>query len=133
MATRDAIIPLFGVPCATSDKGKPLSAFTLPLYLLGIRSGILRVAESRAALWVGLLFVLSAGFAREYDGVDLLHEPWHLALPLIASLGTSLVLYVLVYLAAYNRGVTELGFLDGYRTLLTFYWWTAPLAWLYAI
>jgi hypothetical protein len=29
--------------------------------------------------------------------------------------------------------LTELSFLSGYRTLLTFYWWTAPLAWLYAI
>jgi hypothetical protein len=31
------------------------------------------------------------------------------------------------------RGVDELRPISGYRTLLTFYWWTAPLAWLYAI
>jgi hypothetical protein len=111
----------------------PVSAFTLPLYLLGNRLAIVRLAESRAALWVGLLFVLSAGLAREYDGADLLHQPWHLALPLVASLGTSLMLYALVFIAARNRGVKVLPFVDGYRTLLTFYWWTAPLAWLYAI
>ena len=61
---------------------------TLIRYLVGHRRAILEVAESKSAVWLGLLFVISAGFAREYDGVDLLHEPWHLALPLGASLAT---------------------------------------------
>jgi radical SAM superfamily enzyme YgiQ (UPF0313 family) len=133
MATTDAIAaPIDDVTAATDEK-TPLKASTLPLYLVGSRRAIIQIAESRAALWVGLLFVLSAGFAREYDGADLLHEPWHLALPLVASLGTSLVLYALVFSAARNRGLKELSFFEGYRTLLTLYWWTAPLAWLYAI
>jgi len=35
---------------------------------------------------------LLPAFAREYDGEDLLHEPWHLLLPLVASLATSFIL-----------------------------------------
>ena len=37
------------------------------LFLIGNRQAILELAADRRALWVGLLFVLSAGFAREYD------------------------------------------------------------------
>src|SRR5690349_21302235 len=83
----------------------PLTFGTLLAYLVGSRKAVLQVANSRTALWLGLLFVLSAGFAREYDGEDLWHEPWHLMLPLVASLGTSFVLYLIVYFAAFRRGV----------------------------
>jgi hypothetical protein len=101
-------------------------------FLFGSRDAILRIAHSPQALWLGLLFVLSTGFAREYDGADLRSEPWHLAIPLVASLATSLILWALVYVAASGHGV-EQRFWTGYRTLLTFYWMTAPLAWIYAI
>src|SRR5437763_4576239 len=73
---------------------------TLLRYLIGDRRAILEIAGNRHALWVGLLFVLSAGFAREYDGEDLLHEPWHLFIPLAASLVASLLLYGLIQMAA---------------------------------
>jgi hypothetical protein len=102
-------------------------------FLVGSREAIFRVARCRQALWLGLVFVLSTGFAREYDGADLWHEPWHLVLPLVASLGTSLVLWSLVYMAAISRSLPELPFWASYRVLLAFYWMTAPLAWLYAI
>lgn len=61
-------------------------------YLLGRTRAILEIARCEAALWIGLLFALSAGFAREYDGEDLWHEPWHLAVPLVASLSRILAL-----------------------------------------
>jgi hypothetical protein len=102
-------------------------------FLVGGREAILQIGRSPQALWLGLLFVLSTGFAREYDGADLRSEPWHLALPLVASLGTSLILWTLVYLGAVGRGLKYIGFWAGYRTLLTFYWLMAPMAWLYAI
>lgn len=133
MASDHAVTPVLSSRTLQAGDDTPLPVSTLPLYLFGSRAAILRIAESRAALWIGFLFVVSAGLAREYDGADLLHEPWHLALPLVASLGTSLVLYALVFVAARIRGVRELTFWHGYSTLLTFYWWTAPLAWLYAI
>ena len=57
-----------------------MKASTLPLYLIGSRRAILDIASSRWSLLIGAIFVLSAGFAREYDGEDLIGEPWH-ALP----------------------------------------------------
>jgi hypothetical protein len=101
--------------------------------LIGDREAILAVQHSQQALWVGLLFVLSAGFAREYDGADLLHEPWHLFIPLAASLGTSLVLFTVLNIVLTPLNEQRSGFLKRYRSFMTAYWCTGPLAWLYAI
>jgi hypothetical protein len=106
---------------------------TLLKYFVGNREAILTIARCPQAIWIGLLFVLAAGFAREYDGEDLLHEPWHLLIPLTASLVSSAVLYLLVRLIAWLRGSSEPSFVAGYRTFLTLYWMTAPLALIYAI
>jgi hypothetical protein len=102
-------------------------------FLAGRRSAIVALAGSRQALWVGLLFVLSAGLAREYDGVYLAREPWHVVLPLVASIATSCLLFALVYLGKRQHGLETLRWRLHYRTLLTFFWMTAPLAWLYAV
>src|SRR5262245_2996220 len=106
---------------------------TLFRYLIGDRGAILTIAGSRQALGVGLLFVLSAGFAREYDGQDLLHEPWHLLVPLAASLASSFVLFSVAYGVAVFKGVAVRPFLRRYGSFLGLFWMTAPLAWLYAI
>ena len=109
---------------------------TLLAYLLGDAAAIRRVAAHPRSLWVGLAFVLAAGFAREYDGEDLLRAPWHLVLPLVASLATSFVLYLVLHLAAFRKlepHETRTSFLAGYRAFLALYWWTAPLALLYAL
>lgn len=106
---------------------------TLFLYLIGDRQAILDLAADRRALWVGLLFVLSAGFAREYDGEDLLHEPWHLLIPLGASLAASFGLYLIACLKFDWKSDQNPPFLKGYRSFLTLFWMTAPLAWAYAI
>ena len=106
---------------------------TLSGYLFGGREAILAATNTPGCLWLGLLFVLSAGFAREYNKEDLLREPWHLLLPLVASLVTSFVLYLLLY---WKLSATQSGMLDfgvGYRKFLSLYWLTAPLAWVYAI
>jgi hypothetical protein len=110
-----------------------MSVWTLCGFLLGRRNAIQKVAETRSAVWLGLLFVISAGLAREYDGEDLLHEPWHLALPAAASLATSFVLFVLLCLAGGLRRWNISTFASEYRRFLGLYWMTAPLAWLYAI
>lgn len=101
-------------------------------YLFGNEEAIFEIASSRNALWLGLLFVLSAGFAREYDGEDLLHEPWHLLIPLGASLGSSFILYCSIWIVAFCRGAKN-SFWSGYGVFLTLFWMTAPLAWLYAV
>lgn len=102
-------------------------------YLFGSREAILALATNRNTIWLGLIFVISAGFAREYDGEDLRHEPWHLLLPLVASLGTSFILFWLVALVGWGRGAGLDAFGSRYPAFLGLYWMTAPLAWLYAI
>jgi hypothetical protein len=106
----------------------------LPRYLLGNREAILTIAGNRQALWIGFLFVLSAGFAREYDGEDLLHEPWRVVIPVGASLLSSFVLFSLAYgVAAAKKAPGRTGFFTNYASFLALFWMTAPLAWLYAI
>jgi hypothetical protein len=105
---------------------------TLIRFLFGDREAILRLAASRWTLVIGLLFVLSAGLAREYDGEDLLHEPWHLLLPLGASLPASFVLFNLAFLRPWRSG-PRIGYWSAYLSFLGLFWMTAPLAWLYAI
>lgn len=111
---------------------------TLPRYLLGSRSAILEIAASRSSLVIGILFVISAGLAREYDGEDLLHEPWHILRPLAASLLSGSALFAIVYLAACvlrraNAEGEPLKPARAYASFLGLFWMTAPLAWLYAI
>jgi hypothetical protein len=111
----------------------PVSLGTLGMFLLGNRNAILSLAACRETLWLGMILVFSAAFAREYDGEDLLHEPWHLLLPLVASLATSFILFGLISLIAWCRHAGLRGFWSRYRAFLGLYWMTAPLAWLYAI
>ena len=106
---------------------------TLLLYLIGSRRAILDLAADRHGLWVGLLFVLSAGFAREYDGQDLLREPWHLLIPLGASLAASFALFLVACGPVFFQGEGRPPFFSAYRSFLTLFWMTAPLAWLYAV
>jgi hypothetical protein len=106
---------------------------TLLRYLIGDRQAILELAASRWALPVGALFVLSAGLAREYDGEDLLHEPWHLLIPFGASLLSSLILFGFACVRGAWRSEKWPGFFRAYQSFLGLFWLTAPLAWLYAI
>ena len=110
-----------------------MTPLTILRFLFGSRDAIERIAACRQAPWIGLLLVFSAALAREYDGQDLLHEPWHLLLPLAASLATSFVLYLLLRVMGSIRNAgLERGW-SGYWSFLGLYWMTAPLAWLYAI
>lgn len=114
--------------------GRPsVSPMTLIRFLMGNRSAILDVAASPQALVLGGVLVLSAGFAREYDGEDLRHEPWHLLIPHGASLLTSFLLYLLLRLTGIGKTQELPTFFRGFPMFLRLYWMTAPLAWLYAI
>src|SRR5262249_5189313 len=78
-------------------------------------------------------FVFSAAFAREYDGEDLLDKPGYLFIPLVASLASSFLLFSLISVVA-NKSIRSVEhFVQGYLSLLSLFWMTAPLAWLYAI
>ncbi len=110
-----------------------VSLITLVQYLFGYRSAILDLATNRATVWLGLIFVITAGLVREYDRENLSQEPWHLLAPLVASLATSWILFVMVYSVAIYRGAEIEGFWVTYRKFLGLYWMTAPLAWFYGI
>jgi hypothetical protein len=68
-----------------------------------------------------LLFVLSAGLAREYDAEDLWRKPWHVLLPLAASLVGSFVLYLLVRAVGFLQ-LRKTPDLPGYGVFLGLYW-----------
>jgi hypothetical protein len=105
----------------------------LLLYLVGNRAASLTLAAHPHAWIVGLIFVLSAGFAREYDGEDLLHAPWVLLYPLGASIISSFLLYLVLYGLRALKRLRGRSFFAAYRSFLNLFWLTAPLAWLYAI
>ncbi len=109
-----------------------MTVSTLLRYLIGNRQAILDLASSRWSLLVGALFVLSAGFAREYDGNDLRMEPWHLALPFGASLVSSLALFCLAWCGQFRKEPRPV-FISAYLSFLGLFWMTAPLAWSYAV
>jgi hypothetical protein len=74
------------------------------MFLLGRRTAIIQCWQMPRAWVYGLILVLTAGLAREYDAEYLLAEPWHLLLPVAASLVTSFVLYLLIYVPASTMG-----------------------------
>jgi hypothetical protein len=110
-----------------------MSIRTLFKYLIGDRTAILTVANSPQAIWLGAIFVVSAGLAREYDAKDLTHEPWYLIVPLGASLATSFMLFCLIAVVGLRRGNEPVPFWSTYGQFLALYWMTAPLAWIYAL
>ena len=118
---------------AEEARPQAVTPLTLIGFLMGRRSAILDVAAGPHALMLGGVLVLSAGFAREYDGEDLLHEPWHLLIPHGASLLTAFLLYILVRLTGIGKTQQPPAFFRGFPMFLRLYWMTAPLAWLYAI
>lgn len=113
----------------------------IPLFLVGDRNAILAIAGSRWALLIGFLFVMSASLARNYDGADLLppSPEWKvLTHGLGASVGNSLLLFLIVYLAASIRGAkradgTLPAFGGAFLVFIGLFWMTAPMGWLYGI
>ncbi|MGE3107314.1 MAG: hypothetical protein AB7G11_13945 [Phycisphaerales bacterium] len=123
-----------------------MTLLDLPMYLVGNRGAILRIAASRWALVVGALLVLSGSVARNYDGAYLARE-WDVLLHGIAvSSANALVLFSLMYVATRRRGTAEGAgagggapresaprFWSGYLSFLGLFWMSAPMAWLYGV
>ncbi len=110
-----------------------MNASVLPKYLLGSKSAILEVANSPMSFIIGLVFVISAGLAREYDGEDLIHQPWHALRPLGASLVSGTILFLVIHLAALLNKHRPPSYFGAWRSFMGLFWMTAPMAWLYAI
>jgi hypothetical protein len=84
-------------------------------------------------VWVGLLFVFGAALAREYDAENLLAQPWHLAIPLVASLVSAGLLFLALTLTITFKREGRPPLPELARRLLGVFWMTAPLAWAYAM
>jgi hypothetical protein len=131
LTPREAVITIAAETRISNQENPDLTPGLLASYLAGRATAIRRIAAAPSAVRVGLLFVLSAGLAREYDNEYLLGEPWYAFLPLAASLGTATILFNIFYLFTARRA--EMGYGRLFRAFLGLYWLTAPLAWLYAI
>lgn len=110
-----------------------MSVLTWLKFLRGDSRAIREIADCPQAVWLGLVFVLSAGIPREYDGEDLLREPYYLLVPLVASLATSFALYWVTRVLAGWVPAADGTSSVGYRGFLACYWITAPMAWIYAL
>lgn len=114
-----------------------MKASTLPRYLFGSRNAIQEIVSSPWSILIGIILVLSAGLAREYDGEDLINEPWHMLRPLGASLASGTLLFLVVHVVSLMKGYKGEGtpppFFRAWRVFLGLFWFTAPMAWLYAI
>ncbi len=99
-------------------------------YLIGDADAIHAMARDKSAIKYGLLFVLFAGVAREYDQESLFYRPGLFLAPLIASIILALMHFG--YLRVKYRPKDVNG-LSGFRCYLGLFWMTAPLAMFYAL
>ena len=100
-------------------------------FLIGRKDAILELAGSKGAIWLAAAFVMTAALARRYDQADLLAKPHVLLLPLVVS-GVNASLLAL-YWRLLRNGRGRPRFLVEWRRVVTLFWMTAPLAWLYGI
>ena len=109
-----------------------LRAKDLAGYLFGSRTSIKRILGLHRGMLFATALVFSASLAREYDAVSLAHKPWDL----LGSFGASILLCTMIYLFVGTcLSITKkrtFSWASDYKTFLTGYWMTAPLAWLYA-
>ena len=112
-----------------------MNAATVLLYLTGNAAAIRKVASSPMAVPTGILLVLTAGVARNYDQMwfgDSLGWLWG---PLVFSIFSGMWLGLFV-LRAWSQKPDEPEPVGAARCGTSFFglfWMTAPLAWLYAI
>lgn len=103
---------------------------TIVLFLVGNRSAIEKIADCKWSLLLGLLFIVSAGLARNYDHHILTREFLWIGGPVGMSLFSSIFIFGFIKIFGRLRSdETYQNFLPFLRCFVT----TAPLAWLYGI
>ena len=100
--------------------------------LIGRKDAIEDVLESKNAIYVGLLFVISCGFAREYDQEYIFSDFLFFLLPLILSTILGFFCFCFCYIV-YIKKDGRKNFWQQFRNFLSLFWMTAPIAFLYAI
>ena len=111
---------------------RPVTAGTVLRYLAFDRAAIADIAAAPRALWLGIPLVVAGGLARDYDGEDLLAEPWHLLGGLVISTCVSSLMAGLLWLLT-RRSPQRPPFLAAWGRFVALFWLSAPMAWLYAI
>lgn len=96
-------------------------------FLFGRRRAIERLAATPGCWRFGLVLVLCAGIAREYDQVFLLHAPVMFLVPLIASLILAGIYFLLLLICRLQEPKSA------FPAFIGLFWLTAPLAWFYAL
>jgi hypothetical protein len=115
---------------------------SIGLFLISDAGAIREVAREKASLFAGIVLVLSAGIAREYDQTYFFAEPHKYFEPLIISFFSCLIIYIFV--APLNRasvpenpdrpsGAPAPQSWIEFPQFLALFWMTAPIAWLYAL
>jgi hypothetical protein len=108
-----------------------LSIKTIGQFLIGNREAVKTVASSPKAIRLGLLFIVSAGLARNYDHHLLLQEPLWIGGPIGMVIFSSLFIYFFIeFFGRFPKTKTPASNFIGFFICFTM---TAPLAWLYGI
>jgi len=103
-------------------------------FQIGNRAAIERVAATRWSILAGLILIGTAGLARNYDQVSLLHSPGRLAGPFVASLITSFFVFCVIHpVLRLGKQPGAPGFSSQYFSFFGAFALTAPIAWLYAL
>ncbi len=117
---------------AAAIEQETFGVLDLVKFLFGSRAAIEKLARCPGTLLFGAVLVATAAVCREYDAVSLWHYPEDLLAPFAASTLLASVLFVWCKcLPRVNQTSQEP--LKDYCVFLAAYWFTAPLAWLYAI
>lgn len=105
---------------------KPADPF---LFLIGNKGAINRLAGTWWTLLIGALLVITAGIARNYDHLYLIDNWEWLYAPFIASLTTSVIIYIIGCGSFLKQPKAK----TSYLSFLSLYWMTSPCAWIYGI
>lgn len=135
MSELSAVESMEEVPARISvpSDGADVTVGRLIQFLLGSRVAIATFASRRDTLWLGLVFVISAGLIREYHQGSWIQKPWLIATPLIWATVFTLLLFPLVTIVARQRGAIVENYWARCRVFLGLVWMTAPLAWVFIL
>ncbi|MCO4782240.1 MAG: hypothetical protein KC646_07905 [Candidatus Cloacimonetes bacterium] len=110
-----------------------ITTHTIIQFLFGKRDAILKVAECPDSLRVSFILVMVAALARSYDKEYLFREPLHLLLSPVASALVAFLIFLAFRLLSWRHAHDCPKFWRDFKVILSLFWMTAPLAWVYGI
>ena len=113
-----------------------MSLRTIASFQLGKRDAIEAVARSRGSFFTGVILVLLTAIPRNYDQTYILESPFWLFGPLLFSFFSGSFLFWILYSGFIRRHLEApetVSRATQWRSFMSLFWMTAPVAWLYAI